>query len=297
MPGGLGTSSSNTNQQQQSVSSPWAPAQGELQSILGSLGGLNTGVTGGQSSALSNLTNSANGLPNFGGAATSAANSFLSGDPTGILGPQWQQFQSVMNPIAQGSLNPMQTPGFSTALNTMNQDITNQVNGEFASAGRSGSGLNTQQLGRGLSQGEGGLIQSQYNQNVANVGNAANGLLTGGSGIAGQMAGNTMGGLGIAGQIPSLSMAPGQAQLGAANTAYSTPFSNLGAAENLTVPIAGLGGQTNSAGQSMTQQQMSPLQMMMGLFGGGANSAMTGLTGAAQGGGNALAALLPMLMA
>lgn len=289
---GLGTSSSNTNQQQQSVSSPWAPAQGELQSILGGLGGLNTGVTGGQSSALSNLTNSANGLPNFGGAATNAANSFLTGDPTGLLGPAYQQYQNQVNPIANASLNPMQTPGFSNALGTVNNDITNQVNGEFAGAGRSGSGLNTQQLARGLGQGEGQLISNQYNQNVANTQGAANGLLSAGMGTAGAMGQNIGTGLGFGSAVPGLSMAPGQAQLGAANTAYSTPFSNLGAAENLTVPIAGLGGQSQSSGQSNTQSNLSPLAMMMGLFNGGGNSLYSGLSGAGQGLGNAFSGLL-----
>ena len=38
----------------------------------------------------------------------------------------------------------------------------------FAGAGRDLSGLNTQTLARGLSQGEGQLVANQYNANVAN---------------------------------------------------------------------------------------------------------------------------------
>ncbi len=40
-------------------------------------------------------------------------------------------------------------PGFGDAMKTLNSDISNQVNGQFAAAGRDLSGMNTQTLARG----------------------------------------------------------------------------------------------------------------------------------------------------
>ena len=288
---GLGQSSQQTSQQSQSQSSPWAPAQPELQSILGGIGGVNPQTTPYQQQALQQLMQNAGGIQNFTGQATGAANNFIGGDPTGLLGPAYQQYQQTMNPIANASLNPMQTPGFSNALNTMNQDITNQVNGEFAGAGRSGSGLNTQQLARGISQGDSQAIANQYNQNVSNVGNAAGGLMAAGAGTAGAMNQATGQGLGIASSIPGFAGQTPGAELSAASSAYGLPLSQLGALENLTVPIAGLGGQTSGSSQGQTTNNASPLAMRLGMFGGGANSAYNGLLGAGQGVGNAFSGL------
>jgi len=57
------------------------------------------------------------------------------------------------------------------------------------------------------------------------------------------------------GQIPGLTMAPGMAQMMAANAAYGLPFQNLGMLEGLTVPIAGLGGQNAGTSAGTTTQQ------------------------------------------
>jgi hypothetical protein len=285
---GLGQSSQQTSQQSQSQSSPWAPAQPELQSILGGIGGVNPQTTPYQQQALAQLMQNAGGIQNFTGQATGAANNFIGGDPTGLLSPAYKQYQQTMNPIAQASLNPMNTPGFSNALGTMNQDITNQVNGEFAGAGRSGSGLNTQQLARGISQGDSQAIANQYNQNVSNVQGASNGLLAAGAGTAGAMNQATGQGLGIAGTIPGFAGQTPSAMLNAAGQNYMLPLQQLGALENLTVPIAGLGGQSSGSSQGQTINQASPLQMMLGMFNGGPTSTYNGALGAAQGLGNAM---------
>ena len=294
---GLGQSSQQTSQTQQaqSTSNPWQPAQPLLQNILSGIGGnfANLTPTSQEQSALNAWMQNAQGIPNYSGQASSIAGNFMSGDPTGLLGPAYQQYQQTLNPIANAPLNPMQTPGFSNALNTMNQDITNQVNGEFAGAGRSGSGLNTQALARGISQGDSSAIANQYNQNVQNTMNAGNNMFTAAGQTAGAMNTATGQGLGIASSVPQFAgMAP-QAQLAAGEYAQMLPMQLLGSAENLAVPIAGLGGQTNNTGssQGQTTNQASPLQMMLGMFGGGANSAYNGLSGAAQGVSNGLSNL------
>ena len=270
---GLGQSSQQQQQSSQSQSSPWAPAQSELMSILGGIGGQNGNMqmTPQEQAAIQQWQQNAGGLQNFTGQATNAANNFIGGDPTGLLGPAYQQYLKTMSPIAGASLDPMQTPGFSNALNTMNQDITNQVNGGFAAAGRSGSGLNTQQLARGLSQGDSQAIANQYNQNVSNVQGAANGLLGGAGNISQAMTGNTAQGFGLAGAIPGFASMGPQAQLQAGMAGQQLPMQLLSMLENLTIPIAGLGGQTSGSSQGSMTSQSSPLQdflmMSMGLKG------------------------------
>src|SRR5262245_42943794 len=129
-------------------------------------------------------------------------------------------------PYLQASfLDPRSTPGFADALAATNADITNQVNGMFAGAGRDLSGLNQQALARGLSQGEGQLVANQYNQNVANqlgamgslygAGNTTAGLL---SSLNQQDLANRQAGLGVASTGQSFANMPYEQQLAAAAT-------------------------------------------------------------------------------
>ena len=104
-----------------------------------------------------------------------------------------QQLAPYTNPAY---LNPMGTPGFGNALAATNADITNQVNSSFAKAGRDMSGMNQQDLARGLSQGKGQLISNQYNQNVAAQQNAMNALYGAGNTTASNLTGLQQTGLG-----------------------------------------------------------------------------------------------------
>ena len=63
---GAGPSSTTTSS---ATSSPWAPAQPALQSILSQLGALPTTPSGGQTGAAANLVNAAGTVPNFGAPA------------------------------------------------------------------------------------------------------------------------------------------------------------------------------------------------------------------------------------
>lgn len=67
----------------------------------------------------------------------------------------------------------------------------------------------------------------------------------------------------MAGQIPGLAMAPGQAQLSAANMGQMLPGQNLAQIQSLLTPIAALGGQ--SSGTQTTQSQTPMWQQLAGL--------------------------------
>jgi len=204
------------------ATNPWAPAQPFLSGILAQLQGqlASASLTPQESAALSGLSGGSNYIGQFLPQATDLANTLFAGGDAQAQAPMvsgaYQQYRAELNPYLQASfLDPRSTPGFSDALAATNADITNQVNGMFAGAGRDLSGLNTQALARGLSQGEGQLIANQYNANAANqlgamgslygAGNTTAGLL---SSLNQQALANRQAGLGVASTGQSFATMP-----------------------------------------------------------------------------------------
>ncbi len=263
---GLGTSSQTQQAAQNanttSQTNPYGPTQNVLSSLIGEIGGANAGTFsngvpngiptvdyGNYQSAMNNV----NQIPNFGPAAAQTASNVLQtgGDPTGILRSEAQN----LNPLAQlgrgdmSGLDPTQTPGMANVLKTIQNDVQNSVNGQFAGAGRSLSGLNQQTLARGLSQGEAVPLLNQYNSNISNM-LGANSQLSGVQGGAMTNIGNAFNfanaAPGLAAQGPLTSEAIQQQMM-------AQPFNYIQNAENLINPIAGLGGTVTGAQAAQTQ--------------------------------------------
>ena len=261
---------STTSQTQQSQSAPWQAAQPDLQNILGQLNPLiaNSGLTPTESGAINQLSqNAAQGNP-FTGQITGLANNLLNGGGATAQAPALQSglstLQSQLTPFANGSMVG-NDPALQAQLAQIASDTTNQVNGQFAAAGREFSGANQQALARGIAQGEAPVIASQYNQDVANQLNAANSLYG-----AQNTTGNALSGLNqqaLANQLQGVSStqdalnaqnyAP-QQQLALAQLAQNIPAQNLQLLAQIGVPIAGLGGQSTSNTQGT--QDMSGAQ-------------------------------------
>jgi hypothetical protein len=170
----------------------------------------------------------------------------------------------------------MSTPGFSQALGAMGRNITNQVNDQFAAAGRDLSPGNSAALASGLAAGEAPAIAGQYNANVGSQLSAANTLFNAGNttasgltGLAQTQFGNQLQGANLAGQLPSLLTGPAQAALAAANTAHSLPFQNLAQYQSLLTPLAALGSQTSGSSQGTTTQSVPLTQQIAGAAIGG----------------------------
>ena len=278
--GGAGINTSAVNTAVQSAKTPYAPAQQDIQNILSNLGqmqgtgGYNTQPeTNAFSQALSNL----NGMPNFGPAAAQTASNFLQtgGDPTGLLRTSAGNLQSVAGEGANGGagLNPMNTPGMQNVLNTIQNDTQNSVNGQFAGAGRSLSGLNEQTLARGLAQGEAVPLLNQYNQNVSNMEGANTQL----GNISQNAAANLGQGLNIAQAAPGLATSVPMAAEGIAQQQQQLPYQTLGEETNIANILGGLGGQTIGTGN--TQNTGSLLSALTSLFGGSGGGIAGGASG------------------
>ncbi len=287
--GGLGTSSQTFNaagtSNNQSQVSPYAPTTGGLQDLINQInttGGNNVSPLGhlypaeakNYQTAMSNI----NQLPNFGPQVANTAQSIFNtgGDPSGLLGNSANALQGErgalqsifgnLQPYANPkSLDPTQTPGIDKVLETIRNDVSNQVNGQFAGAGRSLSGLNTQTLARGLGQGESVPLLNQYNQNFANMLQAnqgQTGAVNAGTGVEHELAGNAQQRMANLSQGANFAqMAPQLAQMNPMMVEQllqqmkMQPLNYLGASENLLNPIAGLGG--NTVGQQQTTQSGS----------------------------------------
>lgn len=283
MPGaGTSKSTQNTVQSQGSNTDPWSPTIAPLQNIIA---GINPQIANAtpnaiETGALGQLANVAQNTPNYVPQATNLANSLLNGGGAngniGTINSAYSALQGQLNPIASAPLDPTQTPGIANLLSTIRSDVSNQINGQFAGAGRDLSGLNQQALARGISQGEAVPLLNQYNQNVQNAQGAANSLFDAGNTTANNTQnlaqtgyGNIANGL-QSGYVSNAAAAQPLNQLQAAATARNLPISNLAGVLGLTLPIAGLGGSSQSHGTSNTQgtQTMSPVQAFSSLFGG-----------------------------
>jgi len=271
----MGSNSQTTNSSQSSEFAPWAQTIPGLTNIVNQLSNGGAPTTGAQTSALNTLQAGANATPNYGNTASNAVNGLFNTSTQPQIG-LWNNATNTTNQTLSPYLsadytNPMNTPGFSQALGTLNQDITNQVNGQFAAAGRSDSPGNSQALARGLSQGEGQLIANQYNSLVGQQQSAANQYQTNNANTAQGTAAlgqipiqNQLSGITAAGSLPGLYTAPGATQLTAANTAQQQPYENLQLPTSLLAGIAGLGGTSSGTGTSTTTQPVNPWTTALG---------------------------------
>jgi hypothetical protein len=280
----MGGQSSST-QTQQSQTAPWEAAQPMLQGILGQLGPLvqNSGLNPSESGAINQLSqNAAQGNPyasQIGGFATD----LLNGGGATAQAPGLQgglsALQGQLAPYASGAMIG-NNPALQAQLSQIASDTANQVNSQFAAAGRDGSGMNQQTLARGIAQGEAPVIAGQYNQDVANQLNAANSLYGAQNTTGGLLAGLTQ--QGLANRLQGVTTSQDalnarnytpQQQLALAQLAQSIPAQNLGLLAQIGVPIAGLGQQTN--GTTTGTQQLSGADQF-GKIANGIGSLLTG---------------------
>lgn len=275
---------SSTTQTQQSQTAPWEAAQPMLQGILGQLNPLiqNSGLNPAESGAISQLSaNAAQGNP-YASQISSFAGNLLNGGGANAQAPNLQSglstLQSQLTPYANGSMIG-NNPALQAQLAQIASDTTNQVNGQFAAAGRDMSGMNQQTLARGIAQGEAPVIAGQYNQDVANQLNAANSLYGAQNSTSGLLSGLTQ--QGLANQLQGVTSSQDalnaqnytpQQQLALAQLAQSIPAQNLALLAQIGVPIAGLGQQ--SSGTTQGTQQMAGAQQF-GAIAQGINNLLT----------------------
>lgn len=275
-----GTSTQQSATQQSSKTSPWEPTQGILKDILGGVSGQfgNYAPNAAETGAINTLSRNAQNAPNYAPQAMQLSKDLMgggTGPSAGILNDAYANYQKQLNPIANQSNDPMQAPGMQALLETIRGDVSNNINGLFAGAGRDLSGAHAQALGRGISQGEAAPLLAQYNQNVQNQTGAAGNLFTAGGATASGLQDLSQQGLqnralgldvGING-VPAAQNSGAQGILSAESLRRNLPIQNLAGILGLTLPIAGLGSQSSGTSNTNGSYTMSPIQQIMGLSG------------------------------
>lgn len=172
-----------SKQEQKSVSqaSPYAPAQGSIDSILGKLNAQipNADLNATESGALDALKANASAGNPYKGLLNDNANSLLSGggaqaNDAGISSAL-ADYKGLLSPYASGSMIG-KNDALKAQLDTISRDVSDQVNGQFAAAGRDFSGMNQQTLARGIAQGTAPVLAAQYNADTDRALNAANSI-------------------------------------------------------------------------------------------------------------------------
>lgn len=275
----MGGTSKQTSTQQ-SETNPWAPATDTLKGILGQLNSYlpQTGLTGAQSGALNTIEQNAANVGQYAPAVQNYTSSLLNGggamNQAGNINNAYQQYYNQTNPLASNTnYDPMQTPGIGDQLASLKNDITQSVNGQFASAGRDMSGANSKALASGLTSGLAPILTSQYNQNVQNQQGAAGNLYNAGNTTGGLLSGLQQQDLANRGAgVSAISAGQDALNSGANNTLAAEaqrlgiPLQSLGLLAQIGIPIAGLGG--TSSGTGTTTNQMSGAQQFATILGG-----------------------------
>jgi hypothetical protein len=261
---------SKTEQTQSSTTNPWEPAQPALQGMLSQIqtGLGNTGLTGNETGAINSMVQNAGNASQFAPQITDFAKTLLGGggatDQAGAVGQNLADYNRRLGATADGA-NIGANSGLRPYLDTIRDDVTNQVNGSFAAAGRDFSGANMGALGRGVAAGQAPVIAAQYNTDTANMRGAADALYGAGNTKAGILSGlnqtklgNQAQGVTAAGAANEAQNAGNNAILEAEAKRRGIPVQALGLLAQIGIPIAGLGGQ--STGTSQGTQQMSGAQ-------------------------------------
>jgi len=268
---------SETTQQtsQQSQLTPWQPASGAIQGILGGLAPSiqNMSGTPDVNQAYASLIANASAPNPLGPLAMGAASSLLGGganygSAASMLKSAYDRTTSALSPYTSGNaMDPGSNPALASELSTVNADVMNQVNPMFAAAGRLGSPDNYQAIARGIAQGSAPILQNaagnQLNAiNMANgaAGGAASGLSaadTANAGILGQGIGNAAAAYGAQNLAPQalLSAALGQQQL---------PIQNASALMGILGPLAQQFGTQTGNSSSIGTSELSPAQQAWG---------------------------------
>lgn len=271
-----GTSKQTT--QSTSQATPYAPAQGSIDSILGQLNGQipNAGLSATETGALDTLKANASAGNPYAGLIGNAASNLLGGggakaNDAGI-GANLAGYQGLLSPYASGSMIG-NNKALQDQLSAITSDVTNQVNSQFAAAGRDGSPANLQALGRGIAQGTAPVIAGQYNQDVANQLNAANSLYGAGNTTYGllnqnnqQANANQQAGVGVGSAALDANNWGANQLLSEEAQRRGIPVSSLTTLLGAISPVAQAFGTTN--GTSDTTSQMSGVDQFTKLVSG-----------------------------
>ena len=273
---GLGTGSGTTNANTTSTTAPYVPAQPNVQTDINQGAGLTAqgptlenspeenniwtmmGNSPGNSAGYSGVLSGPAG-ENVGNTAANMGNLFDTGDPYNLLSPALSAYNKTVSPIANMNPDPTQNPATESLMQTIQDQIQSNQDAQFAGAGRSLSGMNSKADATAFTNAMAPYLFNQYNTNLSNIQNASSGLLSGAQTTSGAMGNNATTGISLGTAAPTIAETVPTLLQNAAQAPTVDPAQILAAMENLTVPIAGLGGTSAGTLAGNTTTTASPL--------------------------------------
>lgn len=215
-----------SQQATQQATTPWAATSGLLGNLLNQIGGLSPNLTEAESGALGQLSANASAGNPWASQIGGVANTLLAGggpDRTPMVNGAYDQYRVALAPFARGDyVDPASDPALRSYLDVLKNDVSTQVNGMFAGAGRDLSGMNQQALARGITQAEAPVLLDAYNRALAGQRSAIDSLY----GAGGQT-------VGLLSNLDQARLANQQAGIGAADAALTAQ--NWGPTQQLAV--------------------------------------------------------------
>lgn len=277
---------SKTSQQTAQQNEPWKPAIPALTGLIGQAQNQigNIGPSGTETNALNQLQANANAGNPFSDQITGVVNGLLGGGPdrSGTVTQGLSQYETGLSPyLNPGYLDPMSNPATAGYIDTIQNRISDNVNGMFAGAGRDLSGAHMRALGSGIAEGTAPVLFNQYNQNVQTQRGAQDAQLAARQGTAGILSSldqnrftNQQAGIDAAPAAQEAQNSTAMQSLMIEAMRRGIPIESLQQLTGILGPIAGLGG--TSTGTASGTQQMSGAQQfalisggLRNLFGGG----------------------------
>jgi hypothetical protein len=234
-----------------------------------------TGLTPAQSSAFNQLIGSYQQGNPYAGAIGGYATNLLSGGGATQYAPQLQSgldaYKASLLPYATGSKIGQISPELQRYLDVTGTDVSSLVRQQFAGAGRDLSGLETQNIARGVGQAWAPILAQQYNTDTQRAIDAATALYGAGGQTYGQLTGlqqqalaNQGQGVTTADQALQAALYGPQNILQYGNLPFQTQATNLGVLGNLGTPIAQLGGTGTQQGTIQATKQAAPYEVASG---------------------------------
>ncbi len=265
--GGESKTTKQTAQTQQT--NPYSWAQQPLNSVLGKLGGLQTGPTSAQTNAFDQMVAMGQAGNPYAGGISNVANQMLSGGPdrTGIGLAGYNQYQTQMAPTAQGDyLDPNKNPFFGATTSGIYDKAMEGLNKSYAAAGVSptGAGSYGMRMGETVTDALAPYFMNQYNTERTNQLGAIQGQYNAGNTTAGLLSGLDAQRFGTMGAGINASNSANEAAAWGPQMAINAEAARWGIAPEqyakimgITMPAAQAFGTTTSTGTQTGTQEKS----------------------------------------
>jgi hypothetical protein len=273
---------------------PWEQAMPAINAILPQIQGLagNTGVTGNENAAFDALTANAKAgnqfLPGMEGLATDLLGN---GERTGMVRDSYGGLKNSLAPYTTMDTNPYTNEAFTKAMGFMSDDVMSRMKSQYAGAGVSpvNTGDFGKTVGEGIARGVAPAWLQAHNDMEARKLGAIEGTYNAGGQTAGLLTDLASRGIDVGNAANMAKSQPYSDLLAIEGQRRNLPVQNVGAVENLIIPMAQLGGTSNTQSRTVGETETkTPIgQQILGgvMAGAGLLSGMPGL-GMAGGAGS-----------